>query len=135
MGNNPDLYKHPWNARDFCDELCLLEDTIDWISSGDVTPVKDQGASCGSSWAFAANALLESNWSIETLGKSHVSLSEQQFIDCSTDDKGCSDGFLGNAIWYASNNKIGLTKDYPYKGKTEDCTFDESKGLVQVWEL
>ena len=78
MGNNPALLAHPWHPRDFCDELCLLEDTIDWIKNGgDVTPVKDQGSSCGAAWAFTATALLESNWSIATLGKEHVSLSEQ----------------------------------------------------------
>ena len=59
MGNNPDLLEHPWNPRDFCDELCLLEDTIDWIGPGYITPVKDQGSTCGSSWAFATTALLE----------------------------------------------------------------------------
>lgn len=135
MGNNPSMLAHPWNARDFCDELCLLEDTIDWISAGDTTPVKDQGNSCGSPWAFAATALLESNWAIETLGKEHVSLSEQQLVDCSTDDKGCSDGFFGNALWYGYDHKFLLNSDYPYKGETNDCTIDETKGLFKVWEV
>ena len=75
MGNNPALMAHPWNARDFCDELCLLDDTMDW--GGYISPVKDQGYNCGSSWAFATMGVLELNYSRYHLGEKTISLAEQ----------------------------------------------------------
>ncbi|CAM0152434.1 unnamed protein product [Urochloa decumbens] len=52
---------------------------VDWRSSGAVTPVKHQ-MGCGSSWAFAAVASIESLYMLRT-GRL-VSLSEQQVVDC-----------------------------------------------------
>ena len=56
---------------------------VNWVEKGIVTSVKNQGG-CGSCWAFAATAVLESAHALAS--KQLISLSEQQLVDC---DKGC----------------------------------------------
>lgn len=46
---------------------------------------------CGSCWAFAAIGVVES---MNAIAKNPlISLSEQELIDCDTDDNGCSGGY------------------------------------------
>lgn len=68
-----------------------LPSNIDWRAKGAIGAVKDQG-SCGSCWAFSANAAIEGSYQINT-GKV-VNLSEQQLVDCSWDfeNEGCNGG-------------------------------------------
>ena len=77
--------------------LTTLPDSIDWRTQGYVTPMKDQG-SCGSCWAYACNAVLESAWYIKN-GIS-LDLSEQQLVDCSTSNWGCNGGWMDNGRNY-----------------------------------
>ena len=56
-------------------------------------------------------------------------------VDCSPNDKGCEDGFFGNAIWYGTDHKFEKTTDYPYTGVTGECVNDDTKGVVWVGEL
>lgn len=60
----------------------------DWRAQGKVTPIKDQG-SCGSCWAFAATAIIESGYLIKghPLACAHyahptIDLAEQQMVNC-----------------------------------------------------
>jgi len=40
-------------------------DAVDWVTKGIVNPIKDQGR-CGSCWAFASTAVMESMHAIKT---------------------------------------------------------------------
>lgn len=66
-----------------------LPTTVDWISAGAVTPVKDQGH-CGSCWTFSTTGAIEGANFI-TSG-SLLAFSEQQLIDCDTQNNGCGGG-------------------------------------------
>lgn len=62
---------------------------VDWVAAGKVGPVKDQGQ-CGSCWAFATIAAVETNAAIA--GLPLTPLSEQLLVDCDTANYGCSGG-------------------------------------------
>uniref|UniRef100_A0A158PAN0 Pept_C1 domain-containing protein n=1 Tax=Angiostrongylus cantonensis TaxID=6313 RepID=A0A158PAN0_ANGCA len=68
---------------------------LDWVKAGKVTAVKDQGQ-CGSCWAFAAVASVESAYAI--VKGPLVRLSEQELIDCDTQNYGCNGGFRPYAM-------------------------------------
>ena len=54
--------------------------SLDYRGMGKVTPVKFQGT-CGSCWAFAAAAVFESQYAIQTNG-TLLDFSEQYLIEC-----------------------------------------------------
>lgn len=56
-----------------------LPPSVDWRGKGVTTPVKNQGM-CGSCWAFASTAVLESHIAIRT--GTLFSLSEQELVSC-----------------------------------------------------
>ncbi len=94
------------------------EPSIDWREKGAVTPVKDQG-SCGSCWAFSATGAMEGGHFIYR--HESVSVSEQELIDCDTEDNGCGGGLMTGAFLYAMAGGVCSEEDYPYHAKDEDC--------------
>jgi C1A family cysteine protease len=103
-------------------DLPAVEDLpaeVDWVSAGAVTPVKDQGSSCGSCWAFSTTGGVEGAYFLET-GKL-VSFSEQQLVDCDKTDSSCEGGIMQNAYTFLESNKLCTEKDYSYKGVEGIC--------------
>jgi len=92
--------------------------SIDWRKLGGVTAVKDQG-SCGSCWAFSTTGALEGAHFVAT-GKL-VSLSEQQLVDCSTENGGCDGGDMELAMEYTQENPLDTEQNYPYLGYDSRC--------------
>lgn len=68
-----------------------LPKSVDWRESGVVSAVKNQGH-CGSCWAFATTATVESHIAIAT--GNLFSLSPQQLVACAPNDDHCG-GFGG----------------------------------------
>jgi C1A family cysteine protease len=98
-----------------------LAASIDWVSKGGVTGVKDQG-SCGSCWSFSTTGALESAYKNKygTL----KSFSEQHLVDCDTrsnggTDMGCNGGLMDSAFtWTKKNGGLASEADYAYVSGT-----------------
>merc|ERR1719397_2313771 len=108
-----------------------LPESVDWRDKGACTPVKDQG-SCGSCWAFATTAVIESHMQIAT--GSLPTLSTQQVTSCTPNPLKCG----GTGGCYGSIPQLGYTyiqlfghiteEDYPYISgdttNTEECMYN-----------
>ena len=101
--------------------------SFDWCDRGVCTPVRDQGH-CGSCWAFAATATVESALLInEDLS---TDLSEQWLVSC-TDAGDCVVGWYTAAYDYlklgglqdpCGGNGAVLEEDFPYEGFGPECS-------------
>jgi len=112
-------------------------DIVNWATKGAVTPVKNQGPSCGSGWAFSATGAMESSKFIRT--GILTSLSEQNLIDCSTEEgnEGCDGGRMDYAFQYVIDNSGIQTEDtYPYNGTgPNNCLYNPlfSGEVISAW--
>jgi C1A family cysteine protease len=100
-------------------DISGLPKSFDWRDhSGIVSPVQDQ-ASCGSCWAFATTAVVES--ANAKAGKGLTKLSEQQLVDCDTSNAGCDGGNMYLAEGYVQRNGQTTEAAYPYAGVDQAC--------------
>ncbi|XP_030752462.1 cathepsin L1-like isoform X2 [Sitophilus oryzae] len=96
-----------------------IVDRIDWRDRGAVTPVKNQG-NCGSCWSFSAIGSVEGQYFLKT--GNLVSLSEQNLLDCATDqNRGCNGGWMTNAFDYLKGHTITSEDAYPYYAQQQQC--------------
>lgn len=116
-GAHPPAIEAPYLGE--IEEVEELADSVDWVSKGAVTPVKDQG-SCGSCWSFSTTGVLEGSNQIST-GRL-VSLAEQQLVDCDRADDGCSGGWPHNALDYIAKNGACTESSYPYYAQGRSCS-------------
>ena len=111
-----------------------LPESFDWRDhDGDwTTPIKDQnsiGDGCGSCWAHAEIAVLESYMERKNHdASSNPDLSEQYLISCNGQGNGCDGGDFSSSMPFIVS-KPGLTggvgpvsfKEYPYEGADSQC--------------
>jgi cathepsin L len=62
--------------------------------------------------------------------KQLISLSEQQLVDCSTQNGGCNGGSMDLAFDYTKQHKLETETDYPYKAVNGQCHAVDGKGVV-----
>ncbi|XP_067877687.1 cathepsin F-like [Heterodontus francisci] len=104
--------------------------SFDWRQRGAVTYVRNQKR-CGSCWAFATIANIESMWYIRR--KKLIVLSEQELLDCDSWDRACKGGYpytAFNAI--ISLGGVMRQVDYRYKALKGSCTFRRSRAVVKI---
>jgi cathepsin L len=99
-------------------DLNLLPDEVDWRKLGVVSAVKSQG-SCGSCWAFASTAVIESHVAINS--SQLFDLSPQQIATCAPNPfecggKGNCQGATAELAFDYVANSIGLFDEFqlPY---------------------
>ena len=100
-----------------------LAASLDWRSYNGqnfVTPVRDQ-LNCGSCWAFATAAALESYTLIaDNLPNQDENLSEQVMVSCSGAGN-CSGGYIEDASDYLRDVGLPLESCYSYTGGNGNC--------------
>jgi len=117
----PKVGVHEYNGE-------TLATTVNWITKGAVTPVKDQGQ-CGSCWAFSSTGGTEGSWEVAT--GSLVSLSEQQLVDCSKQNSGCNGGLMDYAFSYYKGTSIASESSYPYTARDGSCKSSYTTAIPQ----
>ena len=124
-------YKHELKATQNATLLdeSNLADSVNWVTKGAVTPVKNQGQ-CGSCWAFSTTGSVEGAEFLAT-GKLQ-SFSEQQLVDCDKVDQGCNGGLMDNAFKYIESNPLQLESAYPYTGVDGSCSYIKASGVGKV---
>lgn len=107
---------------DYANRVSVVNTTVSILR-----PVKDQGQ-CGSCYAFATITLVEAQYSFQYgVG---VNMSEQQIVDCSKGDYGCSGGYFDTTFNYlnSSNWYMNDRSQYPYQGVASTCKTKTSGG-------
>lgn len=105
--NNPDSYKSPNYDLNFLAVQNFdlgsdinIPERYDWRENGVNESIENQGI-CWSCWAFTTVTNIESIYYIKYGEK--IKLSEQQLIDCDTNNDGCRGGLMTTAYDYIKN--------------------------------
>lgn len=108
-------------------------DSVDWRELGHVTSPREQWG-CGSCWAFAAVAVIETR--AAQAGSAKESLSDQEIVDCASPYRdGCDGGDSLKAFEYVYEREaISKQADYPYIGRSNPSCLAKGKenGLSNV---
>ena len=114
-----------------------LPQKYDWREKNGCTGIRDQGQ-CGSCWAFATVAPLESAIKIED--GYNVDLSEQWLVSCNTYGYSCAHGgWFVHELHKGTLDECGRTgavleNDYPYTASDSSCKCNDDYSHVYVIE-
>lgn len=120
--------------------------TLDWRNfSGDgtrppgsyVTGIRDQG-NCGSCWAFATTAALESNVLLtDKTPNQECNFAEQVLVSCSGAGD-CKGGYISGASYYIRDIGLPVESCFPYTATNNNCgnacsTYQTSTAVIDSW--
>lgn len=118
--------------------LSMLPKSVSWKAKGVTTPVKHQGH-CGSCWAFASIAALESHIALQT--GALFTLSVQQLVSCSDNVRHCggAGGCTGAtaAVAYEYVQHHGVVEEWifgyqSYNGAQVNCSLQQTQSLEET---
>ena len=92
--------------------------SFNWRDLGMVTPIRYQ-KDCGSCWAFASSAMVESSSLIEN--NSTRDVSEQDVMDCAVSWSGCSGANWSDAFSYIEVDGTAPQSSLPYVARNRQC--------------
>ncbi len=119
----------------------IIPTSLDWRDYNGhnyVTPVRDQG-SCGSCWAFATTAALESGSLIQDNSTAQDrNLAEQILVSCSGAGD-CGGGYINGASDYLRDYGLPTESCYPYAGVNGQCgsacyDYQVNTYFIQAWD-
>lgn len=110
---------------------------VDWRAEGVVHPIRFQG-DCGSCWAFAATANIESQWAIKYKGDKAQfrELSVQELVSCDTLDMACYGGITLDAFKWIMDKRSGWIASeasFPYAQTTETNNIVPCPGFTLIY--
>lgn len=123
--HNTDVVPAKTSGRSIEMDLKDVPSTVDWRTSGIVTPVVLNQGSCGACWAFAAAAAAESDYNRSF--KTKQQFSPQQLINCSTGGD-CKGGLYTTALSFYKKYSACSNTVYKYLGVQGFC--DASKDTI-----
>lgn len=94
-----------------------------------VTPVKNQAA-CGACWAFTTAAAVEGAVAVTT--KVLNELSNQELIDCVTQNEGCNGGDFDYAFQFVAKRGLVSSSDYKFTQSQGTCRAGEFPMVSQI---
>jgi len=100
-------------------------DSIDWVSKGAVTSVKNQGT-CGSCWTFSTVGALEGAEFVA--GRAVTELSMQHILACDKGGNGCGGGSMDQAFTWVQQNGLPALAKEPYL--CQDATAAQCKDMT-----
>lgn len=105
---------------------------MDWRRKDAVNRKVGKQIKCGSCYAFAAVAAIESHYFIKTRQK--VSLSSQHIVDCSKlyGNFGCDGGYAESAFDYVRDHGVPADSAYPYVDKDNGLCKRAKKSKVKI---
>ena len=112
-----------------------LPASLDWRNNGGnfVSGIRNQG-SCGSCWAFATTAALESSLLRAGVPAAGLDLSEQVMVSCGNSG-GCNGGYISYASDYVRDTGLPNEACYPYGGTDGSCSARCSDWQAQVRKI
>ncbi|GMF36469.1 unnamed protein product [Phytophthora fragariaefolia] len=108
--------------------------SVDWSATPCMSTVQSQGQ-CGSCWAFASVAAVESLQCIKGSRSGVNKYSEQQLVGCDRQNLGCGGGAPVYAFEYIQQNGLCSESAYPYTsrdGGSSTCSASCSKSKTGI---
>ena len=111
--------------------------SFNWVTQGKVTPVKNQGPTCGSCWVFGTLAAFETSWAIRN--NQMIDTSEQDVLSCSSThpagngNGNCTGGWMEWAAKTLAFQGTGTEASKPYTGTNGTCTTISRPYFASAW--